>query len=76
MTILSCFLVAPGQSADAAVFESVAGAIESEDVGVFNDSVDHRGGHDGVPEDVAPSGGKVSSLVRISETCSYRLSTS
>ena len=32
-----------GQGVDASVAEPVAGALQSEDVGVVNDAVDHRG---------------------------------
>ena len=44
------------QGGDAAVFESVAGAFEGDDVGVVNDTVDHGGGNDLIAEDVAPAG--------------------
>ena len=43
-----------GQGVDAAVAESVAGALQGEDVGVVDDAVDHRGGDDLVSEDAGP----------------------
>lgn len=45
-----------GQGVDASVTESVAGALEGEDVGVVDDAVDHRGGDDLVAEHAAPAG--------------------
>ncbi len=44
-----------GQSVDAAVAESVAGALQGEDVGVVDDAVDHRGGDGLVAEHTAPA---------------------
>ena len=37
------------------MFESVAGALEAEDLGVVDDAVDHRGGDRRVAEDLAPA---------------------
>ncbi len=38
------------------LFESVAGALEADHVGVVDDAVDHCGGDGEVAEDVAPAG--------------------
>jgi len=48
--------------------EPVAGAFQAEDVGVVDDSVDHRGGDGGVAEDLAPANERL--LVRIRDACS------
>jgi hypothetical protein len=44
-----------GCAAQVAVFESVAVALEADDLGVVDESVDHRGGDDVVAEDFAPA---------------------
>ena len=44
-----------GQGVDAAVAESVAGALEGDDVGVVDDAVDHGGGDGLVAEHAAPA---------------------
>ena len=43
-----------GWAGEVAVFEAVAVAFEGEDLGVVDESVDHRGGDDVVAEDLAP----------------------
>ena len=45
-----------GQGVDPGVAESVAGALEGDDLCVVDDAVDHRGGDDLVAEDVSPAG--------------------
>ena len=45
-----------GQGFDLVVPEPVAGAFEGDDFRVVDDAVDHRGGDDLVPEDIAPAG--------------------
>jgi hypothetical protein len=40
-----------GNAAEVAVLEAVGVAFEVDDVGVVDEAVDHRGGHDVVAED-------------------------
>ena len=44
-----------GKAVDAASAESVAGALQGEDIGVVDDAIDHRGGDGLVAEDAAPA---------------------
>ena len=44
-----------GDAAEVAVLEAVGVAFEGDDVGVVDQAVDHRGGHDVVAEDFAPA---------------------
>jgi len=43
-------VVAAGDAAEVAVLEPVAGVFEGDDLGVVDQPVDHRGGHDVVTE--------------------------
>ena len=38
------------------MFDAVAGSFEGDDVGVVDDSVDHRRGDGGLAEDLSPAG--------------------
>ena len=49
----ACSSVA-GRADEVAVFEAVGVAFERDDLGVVDESVDHRGGDDVVAEDLAP----------------------
>ena len=44
-----------GGAAEVAVFESVAVALQGDDLGVVDEAVDHGGGDDVVAEDLAPA---------------------
>ena len=46
--------LAAGAGSDVAVLESVAVALEGEDLGVVDESVDHSGGGHVIAEDLAP----------------------
>ena len=56
--VLVCLVLGPDaeEAVDAAVAKPVAGAFESENVGVVDDPVDHRGGDGLVAEHGAPAG--------------------
>ena len=53
--MLALFGFDAGQGVDASVSESVAGALQCDDVGVVDDAVDHRGSDDLVTEHAAPA---------------------
>lgn len=58
-----------GQALDSPAAESVAGALEGQDVGVVDDPVDHGGATTWSPKTPAqPENGRL--LVRTSEACS------
>src|SRR5437879_1161805 len=52
VSVFSC--AGGGNTAEVAVLEPVAVALEGDDLGVVDEAVDHRGGHDVVAEDLAP----------------------
>ena len=70
MTFNSVVDDAPSLDIDAAAAKSAAGAFQSQDVGVVDDPVDHRGGDSLVTDDASPvPEGRL--LVKIREACSW-----